>query len=143
MGDDRSARRRPHHDRRDQIAGAGRIIVEQAQHVALAELEAEFLVQFAQRRLRRRLAVVAAAARQRPLRAVGAQARGAPGQQQRRSAGRVSASVSAMATAARFSAGAASLAGSRANAAQSSAIFRRVASSNGLVIPLDYNTSRD
>jgi hypothetical protein len=34
-----------------------------------------------------------------------------------------------------------SLPGSRANAAQRSAIFRRVAWSNGLVIPLDYNTS--
>ena len=46
-----------------------------------------------------------------------------------------------MATAARFSAGAGSLSGSRANAAQRSAIFRLVASSNGRVIPLDYNTS--
>ena len=46
-----------------------------------------------------------------------------------------------MATAARFSAGAGSLAGSRANAAQRSAIFRRVVSSNGRIIPLDYNTS--
>jgi len=46
-----------------------------------------------------------------------------------------------MATAARFSAGAGSRAGSRANAAQRSAIFRRVVWSNGLVIPLDYNTS--
>jgi hypothetical protein len=45
-----------------------------------------------------------------------------------------------MATAARFSAGAGSLWGSRAKAAQNSAIFRLVASSNGLVIPLDYNT---
>jgi hypothetical protein len=46
-----------------------------------------------------------------------------------------------MATAAGFSASAGSLAGSRANAAQRSAIFRRVVWSNGLVIPLDYNTS--
>jgi ABC-type transporter Mla subunit MlaD len=45
-----------------------------------------------------------------------------------------------MATAARFSAGAGSLSGSRANAAQDAAIFRLVASSNGLTIPLDYNT---
>ena len=44
-------------------------------------------------------------------------------------------------TAARFSAGAGSLSGSRANAAQRAAIFRLVAWSNGLVIPLDYNTS--
>jgi hypothetical protein len=46
-----------------------------------------------------------------------------------------------MATAARFSAGAASPAGRRANAAQSFAIFRRVASSKGRIIRLDYNTS--
>jgi acyl-coenzyme A thioesterase PaaI-like protein len=45
-----------------------------------------------------------------------------------------------MATAARFSTGAGSLSGSRANAAQDAAIFRLVASSNGLTIPLDYNT---
>jgi hypothetical protein len=46
-----------------------------------------------------------------------------------------------MATAARFSAGAGSLPGARAKAAQSSAIFRRVAWSNGQVTPLDYNTA--
>ncbi len=46
-----------------------------------------------------------------------------------------------MATAARFSAGAGSLATARVNAAQRSAIFRRVVSRNGQVIPLDYNTS--
>jgi acyl-coenzyme A thioesterase PaaI-like protein len=46
-----------------------------------------------------------------------------------------------MATAARFSAGAGSLSGSRANPAQRAAIFRLVASSNGQIIPLDYNTS--
>jgi hypothetical protein len=51
------------------------------------------------------------------------------------------ASTSAIATAARFSNAAGSLAGSRANAAQRSAIFRLVASSNERVIPLDYNTS--
>jgi hypothetical protein len=45
-----------------------------------------------------------------------------------------------MATAARFSAGVGSFSGNRTNAAQSAAIFRLVASSNGLVIPLDYNT---
>jgi hypothetical protein len=48
--------------------------------------------------------------------------------------------VSATATAARFSAGTGSLSGSRANAAQRAAIFRLVTWSNGLVIPLDYNT---
>jgi acyl-coenzyme A thioesterase PaaI-like protein len=46
-----------------------------------------------------------------------------------------------MTTAARFSAGPASEAEARVKAATSSAIFRRVASSNGLTIPLDYNTS--
>jgi hypothetical protein len=50
-----------------------------------------------------------------------------------------------MATAARFSAGAGSASGSRANTAQRAAIFRLVVSSNGLIIPLevmqlDYNT---
>jgi hypothetical protein len=52
-----------------------------------------------------------------------------------------SASTRAMATAARFSAGDGSLAGRRANPAQPPAIFRRVVSSNGRIIPLDYNTS--
>jgi hypothetical protein len=46
-----------------------------------------------------------------------------------------------MATAARFSDGAGSPAGSLANAAQRAAIFRLVASSNGQTIALDYNTS--
>jgi hypothetical protein len=46
-----------------------------------------------------------------------------------------------MATAAGFSAGAGSLTGSRAKPAHSSAIFRRVVSSNGRIIALDYNTS--
>jgi hypothetical protein len=46
-----------------------------------------------------------------------------------------------MATAARFSSGAGLLAGARAKAAQRSAIFRRVVSSNGMVMRLDYNTS--
>src|ERR1700689_2488163 len=46
-----------------------------------------------------------------------------------------------MATAARFSAGAGSPAGRRGNAAQRAAIFRRVASLKGRIIPLDYNTS--
>ena len=72
---------RPHHDRRDQIAGTGRIIVEQAEHGVGPEIEAELLAQFAQRRLDLGLAGVAAPARQRPLRAMGAQARGAAGQQ--------------------------------------------------------------
>jgi hypothetical protein len=55
-----------------------------------------------------------------------------------------------MATAARFKAGAGPLSGSRANAAQRSAIFRLVASSKGRIVPprvippevmlLDYNT---
>jgi hypothetical protein len=48
--------------------------------------------------------------------------------------------VSATATAARFKAGAGSASGNRTNAAQCPAIFRLVASSNGLIIPLDYTT---
>jgi hypothetical protein len=50
------------------------------------------------------------------------------------------ASTSTIATAARFSAGAGSLSGSRLKPAHRAAIFRRVAWSNGLVIRLDYNT---
>ena len=50
-------------------------------------------------------------------------------------------SVSATATAARFNAGASSLAGSRTKAAQRAAIFRRVLWSKDMAIPLDYNTS--
>jgi hypothetical protein len=50
-----------------------------------------------------------------------------------------SASVSAMATAARFSPDVASMDGARVNAAQRAAIFRRVVSSNDRAIPLDYN----
>jgi hypothetical protein len=46
-----------------------------------------------------------------------------------------------MATAARFSAGAASSVLARENPAQSSAIFRRVVSSKTRVMPLDYNRS--
>jgi hypothetical protein len=45
-----------------------------------------------------------------------------------------------MATAARFSAGAGPLSGNRVKSAQRSAIFRRVASSNGRAMPLDYTT---
>jgi hypothetical protein len=48
--------------------------------------------------------------------------------------------VSAIATAARFSDGAAPPGCTRRKRAQSSAIFRRVVSSNDLTIPLDYNT---
>jgi hypothetical protein len=52
----------------------------------------------------------------------------------------LSAAVSAMATAARFSSGAGSPARVRVKAAQRPAIFRRVVSSNGRGIPLDYIT---
>ena len=100
-------------------------------------------MQLAQRGLRLRLAVVAAPARQRPLRAVGAQARGAQGQQKRRSAAAVGLGErdgdrGPLQRGRRLA---------RRQRAQtprsSSAIFRRVASSNGRTIPLDYNTSRD
>jgi hypothetical protein len=46
-----------------------------------------------------------------------------------------------MTTAARFNAGPDRLSGSRANAAQRSAIFCRVGSPNGHIIPLDYTTA--
>jgi len=46
-----------------------------------------------------------------------------------------------MATAAHFSPDSVSPEGARENAAQQSAIFRLVVSSNERVIPLDYNTS--
>jgi hypothetical protein len=45
-----------------------------------------------------------------------------------------------MATAARFNASAGWLSGKRAKPAHRAAIFRLVAWSNGLFIPLDYNT---
>ena len=83
IGRYRSTGPRPHHDRCNQIAGPGRIIVEQAQHVAGPEFKAEFFVKFAQRRFRLCLAIVAASAGQRPLATMGAQSRRAPRQQQR------------------------------------------------------------
>jgi hypothetical protein len=85
VGRDRRTRRRPYHDRRDEIAGTGRIIVEQTQHILRPNFEAEFLLEFAPRRLDRYLALVAAPAGQRPLTAVDAQGRRAQRQQQRRS----------------------------------------------------------
>ncbi len=77
----------PHHDRRNEITGTGRIVVEQTEDIAELKFKAKLLAEFAQRRLDRGLALVAASARQRPLTAMGPQARGAPGQQQRRCAG--------------------------------------------------------
>src|ERR1700712_3265422 len=38
---DRGIRADPHHDRCNQIAGAGRIVVEQTEHVALAKFDTE------------------------------------------------------------------------------------------------------
>src|SRR5262245_108515 len=58
----RDAPPRPHHDRCDQVAGTGRVIVEQAKHLALAEFKAKLLVQLTQRGLRLRLAGIAAPA---------------------------------------------------------------------------------
>jgi hypothetical protein len=72
----------PDHDWRDQIAGAGRIIVEQAEHGILIERETKLFPELAQCRLHLRLAGIAAAARQGPLRAMTAQARGTPRQQE-------------------------------------------------------------
>ena len=72
---------------------------------------------FAQRGLRLRLVFIAAAARQRPLRAVGAQRGGAAGQQKRRFRRRP-VPVSAIATAARLNSGAASSGQARERPAQ-------------------------
>jgi hypothetical protein len=74
----------PHHDRRDQIARPGRIVVEQAEHRVERQFEAKLFVQFAQRGLNRRLAGVAPPARQGPLRAMGTQAGRATCQEKRR-----------------------------------------------------------
>jgi hypothetical protein len=74
----------PDHHGRDEITRSRRIVVEQAEHIALAQPNAEFFVQLTQRGLRLRLAGVAAPARQRPLGGVRTQGRGAAGQQKRR-----------------------------------------------------------
>ena len=140
IGRDRGAFGRPHHDRRNQIAGPGRIIVEQTQHVHRLP---------AQGRVLREARAAPPRPASRPRRSVRPAAPiGRGGRAGRRRAGstatpcrRHRASTSAMATAARFSAGGGSLAGSRANSAQRPAIFRLVVSSNGQIIPLDYNTS--
>jgi hypothetical protein len=70
---------------------------------------------------------------------VGAQARGATGQQERRPAAALTCRER-NGDAARFNAGATSPGSRRVNAAHSSAIFRRVASSNERAIELDYNS---
>jgi hypothetical protein len=52
-----------------------------------------------------------------------------------------SASIRTIATAARFSRDSGTRSGKRVNAAQSSAIFRRVVSANGRIMRLDYITA--
>ena len=128
---DRPAIARPHHDRRDQIARTGRIVVEQAQHRIAAIARAR-----APRAARASAASTCVSpASQRPpgsahCAAMGAQARGAPCQQQRRSRRRVGLGQrdgdrGALQRRRRLAAG------RRANAAQRAAIFRLVASSKG------------
>ena len=142
VGRQRRTARRPHHDRRDQIAGAGRIIVEQARapHRRRAQGRALHEARAAPPRPASRPRRSA-----RPAAPIGCDGRAGPPRAGSTAApsplARSSAATSAMATAARFSAGAGSPPGRRAKAAQRAAIFRRVASSNGRIIPLDYNTS--
>src|SRR5262245_21012185 len=81
--------RRPHHHRRDQVAGAGRIVVERAEDIGGAELEPDLLAQLPQRRRGGGLALVDAPARQRVLALVLAQAAGALGQHESHLAGRL------------------------------------------------------
>src|SRR5262245_5120279 len=57
----------PHHHRGDEVARPRRIVVEQTQDVLRPELEANLLAQFTQGCRRCRLALLTAAARQRPL----------------------------------------------------------------------------
>jgi hypothetical protein len=73
----------PHHDRRDQVARARRIIVERAQHIVDRGEHAQLLVQLAQRGVPDGLAGIDPAARQCPLAAMGAQLGRALGQQER------------------------------------------------------------
>ena len=89
IGHDIGAGADPDHHGRNQIARAGRVIVEQAEHITLPEADAELFMQLAQRGLRLRLALVAAPAGQRPLRGVRAQGGGTAGQQERRAPARL------------------------------------------------------
>jgi len=84
IGKKRLCLRGPYHDRRDQIAGARRIVVEHAEDVVCVEAEPEFLLNLAQRCRDGVLAFLAAPARQRVLTFVGAQVAPAPRQHESR-----------------------------------------------------------
>ena len=73
----------PHHDRRDEIARARRIVVERAEDIVRRQLEPDLLGKFAQRCGNRRFARIDAPARHRPLSAMRAQAGDAAGEDQR------------------------------------------------------------
>jgi hypothetical protein len=77
----------PEDDRADDVARAGRVVVEPAEGVAGREAQAELLVDLAQRGVERGLALVDTSAGQSPLAGVLAQARSAAAQQERRAAG--------------------------------------------------------
>ena len=74
--------RDPHDDRSDEIARPRRVIVERAQDVGRPCGNAQFLLQFAQGGLFHGFAGIEPPSRQGPLPAVGAQPRGAFGQQE-------------------------------------------------------------
>jgi hypothetical protein len=73
----------PHDHRRDQVAGARRIVVERPEDLGRVTLKPDLLGQFAQRGRGRRLAGIDAPARQRPLAAMRTQARDAAGKDER------------------------------------------------------------
>ena len=74
----------PHDDRRDDEARTCGIVVEPPEHLGGGQPQADLLLQLAQRSLFGALAVVGAAARQRPLAGMPAQTGGAAREQQRR-----------------------------------------------------------
>ena len=73
----------PHHDRRDDVAGARRVVVEQTEHGVRADQDTQLLVELAQRRVDHRLALVDATTGKRPLRGVAVEPCGPPAQQER------------------------------------------------------------
>src|SRR5262245_3038300 len=77
---------RPDDDRRDHVARACRIVVEESEHCAVVEREADLLAQLPQRGAHRRLAGIDATTGQRPLPRVRPERRRAPGQQEARAA---------------------------------------------------------
>ena len=84
IGEQLDARRQPGDQRRDQVAGARRVVVEPAEKGLGRQREADFLERLAARGVERRLAPVDAPAGQGELPGVRAEVLGAPRQQQRR-----------------------------------------------------------